>query len=57
VLFTVHHRLHSDAPFGVVTTQWTQEYRPDTGSHTTSQFELKLTDYGENATSEVPDAQ
>ena len=52
---TVSHRLHSDAPFGVVTTQWT--CRPDSGSEGTAKYELKLTDYGEDATSQIPDAQ
>jgi hypothetical protein len=53
--FTVHHHLHSDAPFGVVTTQWTQEYQSESGP--LMSLELELIDYGEDATSEIPDAQ
>jgi hypothetical protein len=54
--FFLENRLHPDAPFGVVINHWTLESPPglEVG---TMDWTMKLIDYGDKATSEMPDAK
>ena len=52
---TVETRLHEKAPFGVVGSTWNLEGKNLEGKAETVTLELKLADFGEGATSELPD--
>jgi hypothetical protein len=51
-------RLHDDAPFGVVGSRWTMEVTEKDGKGSMKMdWNLKLIDVGDKATSEIPDAK
>jgi hypothetical protein len=51
-------RLHPDAPFGVVAAHWTITGEMSPGRPTVRQeWKLKLIDFGENAATEMPEAE
>ena len=51
----LENRLHTDSPFGVVTSRWKLAPRQEGGGAMT--WNLKLVDFGENAKSKMPDAK
>jgi hypothetical protein len=50
--YKVECRLHPDSPFGVVTSRWTLDSQRETRV-----WDLRLVDFGDNATSKMPDAK
>jgi hypothetical protein len=52
----LENRLHADSPFGVATGHWAIDVPADAGGGTMD-WNLKLTDFGANAKSKIPDAK
>jgi hypothetical protein len=55
--YSLENRLHPDAPFGVVTSRWKCEQQIDNKMEMLVDLTYKLTDFGNDAKSEMPDAK
>ncbi|MHC4401541.1 MAG: hypothetical protein ACYTG0_17855 [Planctomycetota bacterium] len=51
----MENRLHRKAPFGVVTSRWAVERKEDGKTMAKMTFDLRLSDFGDGAKSELPD--